>query len=142
MKIIVTGAAGLIGSHLVEQLVKKGAKVKAFHYYNSWDNLGWLHYLPKTILKEIELINGDIRDSYRVSQSFKKKASLAIINKIQNNADTLNTELKKLKGIETPFVPKNQTHAYYVYAIKINDNLLKLYKRSKIFFSNRRAVQL
>ncbi len=71
-KVLVTGADGFIGSHLVEQLVKKGAKVKAFHYYNSWDNLGWLHYLPKTILKEIELINGDIRDSFRVSQSFKK----------------------------------------------------------------------
>ena len=56
--ILITGADGFIGSHLVEQLVKKGAKVKAFHYYNSWDNLGWLHYLPKTILKEIELING------------------------------------------------------------------------------------
>ena len=72
---------------------------------------------------------GEIESAIGIQQLKKLKK---IINKIQNNADTLNTELKKLRGIETPFVPKNQTHAYYVYAIKINDNLLKLYKRSKI----------
>ena len=70
-KVLVTGADGFIGSHLVEHLVKQGAKVKAFHYYNSWDNIGWLSYIPKGILKEIELINGDIRDSYRVYESVK-----------------------------------------------------------------------
>ena len=70
-KVLVTGADGFIGSHLVEYLVKKGAKVRAFHYYNSWNNIGWLSDLPKNIFKEIELINGDIRDSYRVLQSAK-----------------------------------------------------------------------
>jgi len=41
-KILVTGADGFIGSHLVEKLVKIGAKVKALSYYNSFNYCGWL----------------------------------------------------------------------------------------------------
>ncbi len=40
--VLVTGADGFIGSHLVEHLVKDGAKVKALSYYNSFNNWGWL----------------------------------------------------------------------------------------------------
>jgi len=61
-KILVTGADGFIGSHLVEKLVLKGYSVKAFVYYNSFNNWGWLDRISKKILKEIEIIPGDIRD--------------------------------------------------------------------------------
>ena len=61
-KILVTGADGFIGSHLVEQLISDGYKVKAFVYYNSFNSWGWLDSLPKDILSQIEIFAGDIRD--------------------------------------------------------------------------------
>ncbi len=70
-KILLTGADGFIGSHLAEELVKKGYKVKAFVYYNSFNNWGWLDTLPKEILKEIEIFSGDIRDPFGVKEAAK-----------------------------------------------------------------------
>jgi NAD dependent epimerase/dehydratase len=59
-KILVTGAAGFIGSHLVEKLVQKGCKVRAFVRYNSSSSWGWLENSP--CKDSIEVIAGDIRD--------------------------------------------------------------------------------
>lgn len=59
-KILVTGAAGFIGSHLVEELLKKGNKIKALVRYNSRNNWGWLESLSEH--KNLEIITGDIRD--------------------------------------------------------------------------------
>ncbi|SDO95922.1 NAD-dependent 4,6-dehydratase LegB [Clostridium gasigenes] len=70
-KILVTGADGFIGSHLVENLVKKGYKVKAFTYYNSFNTWGWLDTLEKDILNEIEIFSGDIRDTNGVREAVK-----------------------------------------------------------------------
>jgi NAD dependent epimerase/dehydratase len=70
-KILVTGADGFIGSHLVEQLIKEGQKVKAFVYYNSFNHWGWLDTFPKEILEEIEIFAGDIRDPNGVRESMK-----------------------------------------------------------------------
>lgn len=50
-KVLVTGADGFIGSHLTEELVRKGEKVKAFVYYNSFNSWGWLDSLPDEIKK-------------------------------------------------------------------------------------------
>ncbi|MGF7059789.1 NAD-dependent 4,6-dehydratase LegB [Brassicibacter mesophilus] len=69
--VLVTGADGFIGSHLVEALVKEGKKVKAFVYYNSFNSWGWLDTFPKDILNEIEVFTGDIRDPNGVRESMK-----------------------------------------------------------------------
>ena len=61
-KVMITGADGFIGSHLTEELVKKGYQVKAFTYYNSFGSNGWLDSLPEDIKNEIEFFCGDIRD--------------------------------------------------------------------------------
>ncbi len=62
MKVLVTGADGFIGSHLTEELVKKGYSVKAFSFYNSFNRWGWLDTLPKDIMDNVEVFTGDIRD--------------------------------------------------------------------------------
>jgi NAD dependent epimerase/dehydratase len=61
-KVLVTGADGFIGSHLVEHLYNEGSKVKAFVYYNSFNSWGWLDTLTTDIKNNIEIISGDIRD--------------------------------------------------------------------------------
>lgn len=70
-KILVTGADGFIGSHLTEQLVKKGYKVKAFVLYNSFNTWGWLDTLPKNILSQIEIFQGDVRDPNGVKEAMQ-----------------------------------------------------------------------
>lgn len=72
MKILVTGADGFIGSHLVEELVKKGYKIRAFVYYNSFNSWGWLDTLPENILKNIDIFQGDIRDPNGVEQAMRE----------------------------------------------------------------------
>ena len=59
-KVLVTGAGGFIGSHLVEELIKKNFQVKAFLKYNSNSNLGWLQNIKSK--KNLEIIYGDVRD--------------------------------------------------------------------------------
>jgi NAD dependent epimerase/dehydratase len=60
-KILVTGAGGFIGSHLVEELLNQGADLRAFVHYNSRNNFGSLEHLGKR-LREIEVVSGDLRD--------------------------------------------------------------------------------
>ena len=60
--ILVTGAGGFIGSHLVETLVQSDAHVKAFVRYNSRGDVGMLNWLPPNILSQLEITNGDLRD--------------------------------------------------------------------------------
>lgn len=61
-RILVTGAGGFIGSHLIETLVKNGCKVRAFVHYNSFNRWGWLDYVDKHIKDSIEVFAGDVRD--------------------------------------------------------------------------------
>lgn len=70
-KILVTGADGFIGSHLVELLVSKGYDVKAFTFYNSFNSIGWLKDIEKEKLNSIEIVAGDIRDPYFVRKEIK-----------------------------------------------------------------------
>ena len=59
---LVTGAGGFIGSHLVEALVNNGAKVRAYVRYNSRNDPGLLSLLPEELLNQVEIIPGDLRD--------------------------------------------------------------------------------
>ncbi|MGZ3972650.1 MAG: NAD-dependent 4,6-dehydratase LegB [Flavisolibacter sp.] len=70
-RVLVTGADGFIGSHLVERLLEEGCTVKAFCYYNSFNSWGWLDSLPREKLSQIEIFTGDIRDPYGVRMAMK-----------------------------------------------------------------------
>ncbi len=70
-KALVTGAAGFIGSHLVEQLIREGAKVRAFVRYNSSNSRGFLDTLPANVQQEIEVVKGDLRDPHAVYHAVK-----------------------------------------------------------------------
>ncbi|MFD1037184.1 NAD-dependent 4,6-dehydratase LegB [Virgibacillus byunsanensis] len=70
-KVLVTGADGFIGSHLTEELVRKGFDVKAFVYYNSFNSWGWLDNAPKEIIDKVEVFSGDVRDPFGVKEAMK-----------------------------------------------------------------------
>lgn len=70
-RILVTGADGFIGSHLVEALLAEGCKVKAFVCYNSFNSWGWLDSLPKETLARVDVFTGDIRDPNGVREAMK-----------------------------------------------------------------------
>ena len=72
-KILVTGGGGFIGSHLVEHLVSRGAKVTALSHYNGAGSTGWITDLPQEIQSEIEVVLGDITDTEAVGALTAKK---------------------------------------------------------------------
>ena len=73
MKILVTGADGFIGSHVVETLVKSGHDVRAFVLYNSFNSWGWLDESDKAIRDSIDIFAGDIRDPHGVDKAVEKQ---------------------------------------------------------------------
>ena len=70
-KLLVTGADGFIGSHLVEGLLDKGCHMRVFVFYNAFNNWGWLDTLPKEKLDKIDVFTGDIRDPHGVKAAMK-----------------------------------------------------------------------
>lgn len=69
--VLITGADGFIGSHLVERLLKEKCNIRAFVYYNSFNNWGWLDTLPKETIQKIEIFPGDIRDPNGIRVAMK-----------------------------------------------------------------------
>lgn len=69
--VLVTGADGFIGSHLVEGLLAERCNVRAFVYYNSFNSWGWLDTFPRHILDKIEVFTGDVRDSNSVRRALE-----------------------------------------------------------------------
>jgi len=65
-KILVTGADGFIGSHLTEELVRRGCDVRAFVLYNSFNSWGWLDTSPSEIKANLDVFSGDVRDPHGV----------------------------------------------------------------------------
>jgi len=70
-EVLVTGAGGFIGSHLVEVLTQLGANVTAFVRYNSRNDHGLLSLLPDDTRQAIEVIAGDLRDPHAVTHAVK-----------------------------------------------------------------------
>ncbi|BBN59920.1 NAD-dependent 4,6-dehydratase LegB [Hydrogenovibrio marinus] len=68
-QVLVTGADGFIGSHLVEALINAGAKVRALALYNSFNDWGWLEQSP--VLSQVEVVSGDVRDPFLCKQITK-----------------------------------------------------------------------
>jgi dTDP-glucose 4,6-dehydratase len=70
-KILITGAGGFIGSHLVELLIHKGYDVKALTLYNSLGSYEWLDTIEKNKLSNVEVILGDVCDSSSIKKAIK-----------------------------------------------------------------------
>ena len=70
-KLLVTGADGLIGSHLTEALVRLGHDVRAFVLYNSFNSWGWLDRCVPEVQGQFEVFAGDIRDPHGVKQAMQ-----------------------------------------------------------------------
>ena len=70
-KVLVTGAGGFIGSHLVEALVARGAEVKTLVRYNSRNDWGMLENIPFEVKNNLEVITGDIVDAGIVKKAVR-----------------------------------------------------------------------
>ncbi len=70
-KILVTGADGFIGSHLVEALIRQGYRVRAFVLYNSFNSWGWLDHVMPQVRDQVEIFSGDVRDPFGVRQAMQ-----------------------------------------------------------------------
>lgn len=70
-RVLVTGADGFIGSHLVEHLVRQGVDVRAFVYYNSFNSWGWLDDADVNVKQSLDVFSGDIRDPHGVRSAMK-----------------------------------------------------------------------
>ena len=70
-KVLVTGADGFIGSHLVEALLVHGCDARAFVFYNSFNSWGWLDTLPSDVRLGLDVFTGDVRDPNGVFEAMK-----------------------------------------------------------------------
>ena len=70
-KVLVTGAAGFIGSHLVEKLATLGARVRAFIRYNSMNSCGLIDLIPESTRSLIEICRGDILDESSIQNALE-----------------------------------------------------------------------
>ncbi len=74
--ILVTGADGFIGSHLVEELANSNYNITALTYYNSFNSWGWLDSFPEEIISKIKVVSGDIRDRDFIEEQVSNSSNI------------------------------------------------------------------
>lgn len=72
VRVLVTGAGGFIGSHLVEELANRGAHIRAFVRYNSRGDRGMLRFLPESLCPQVEVVAGNLCDEGAVLSAMEK----------------------------------------------------------------------
>lgn len=99
-KVLVTGAAGFIGSHLVQRLLNEGTHVRALLRYDSQNRIGHLAQLDRPELDHIEIVRGDLKDPEAVARAvdgcsvvFHLGALIAIPFSYQNPTDYVQTNV-------------------------------------------------
>src|SRR5947209_3533465 len=98
--VLVTGAGGFIGSHLVERLVRDGHRVRVLVRYNGRDDRGHLEDLPANVQSDLEVIRGDLKDPEAVRKAvharewvFHLGALIAIPYSYENPHDVVQTNV-------------------------------------------------
>lgn len=72
-RVLVTGAAGFIGSHLTEALVTEGAEVRALVHYNARNDIGNLEFLAPEVLEAVEVLAGEVQDPFSMTSAVKDR---------------------------------------------------------------------
>lgn len=130
-KVLVTGAAGFIGSHLAERLVSEGAKVRAMVRYGSKNSWGWLD--QSALAGEMEFHCGDIRDSGNVMRAMEgcdvvlHLAALIAIpysyeapdSYVRTNIDGTLNVLEAARRLQTPRIVHTSTSEVYGTALYV-----------------------
>jgi len=91
-KILVTGADGFIGSHLVEHRVRQGHDVRAFVLYNSSNSWGWLDSCAPDVVGQFDVFSVDIRDPYGVRTAMEDCDVVLVIAEIMGVATEVHTQ--------------------------------------------------
>lgn len=98
--VLVTGAAGFIGSHLVQRLLNEGANVRVLLRYDSQNRIGHLAELSRTESENVEIVRGDLKDPEAVVRAvdgcatvFHLGALIAIPFSYQNPTDYVQTNV-------------------------------------------------
>ena len=113
-RVLVTGAGGFIGSHLVERLLRDGASIKALVQYNSSGSWGWLQGYQEEMLQEnLEVLSGDIRDQQFIANAvegcevvFHLAALIAIPYSYQAPASYVDTNVSGTLNVLVAAQPK------------------------------------